>query len=155
MSLLPVIWWIAGILMIVSEFFVTDFVMFFFGLGAILTGLSAYFIPAVESSLVLQFLLWAGLSTLSLLGLRKYFGRVFRGKFFSPDKENDMIGASARVVEDISPDSPGRISYEGTTWKAISFTESFSAGMTVSIISKDGIGYIVTASLLEDSESEQ
>lgn len=153
MNLLPVIWWIAGILMIVSEFFITDFVMFFFGLGAILTGLSAYFIPAVESNLMLQFLLWAGLSTLSLLGLRKYFGRVFRGKFFNPDKENDMLGASAKVVEDISPDNPGRISYEGTTWKAISYTESFSAGTTVSIISKEGIGYIVSAPLLEDSDN--
>lgn len=136
--------------MIGSEFLLTDFVMFFFGVGALATAAITYFVPGVQYNILLQFLLWIGFSGISLLTLRKYFGRTFRGSMYIPEKENQMIGQSARVVEPIEPEKSGRISFEGTTWKAVSYDERFSPGDTVTIIQKEGIGYVVTGALLPD-----
>lgn len=154
MNLLPFIWAIAGLLMIVSEFVITDFVMFFFGLGALLTGVLTFFVPGIADSLLLQFLLWGGFSGLSLLTLRRYFGRTFRGKRFDSKAQDHLVGRNARVVEEILPNSPGRISCDGTTWKAVSYDEHFSSGEKVTIIQQEGIGYVVTRQLLEDAPAD-
>ncbi|AFG38844.1 membrane protein implicated in regulation of membrane protease activity [Spirochaeta africana DSM 8902] len=136
--------------MIGSEFFITDFVMFFFGLGALLTGLLTFFLPGIAGNLPLQFGLWIAMSSISLLTLRRYFGKAFRGQIFDQNVEDHMIGKTARVSEPIAPGSPGRISFEGTTWKAISYDETFQKGDHVTIIQQEGIGYVVTQQLLPD-----
>ncbi len=54
----------------------------------------------------------------------------------------------AKVTEEITPEQPGRIHFQGTSWKAISFTESFKPGETVEILKEDGLTMIVTKSIM-------
>lgn len=152
MTWLPYIWAIAGVLMIGSEIFFSDFVMFFFGLGALLTGIITLMFPDIALNIPFQFGLWIILSSVSLLTLRRYFSKTFRGSILSENRQDEMIGRSARVVEEISPDKPGRISFEGTTWKAVCYGEHFMPDDRVTIIQQEGIGYVVTQSLLPEED---
>lgn len=142
--MLPLIWAVAGLALILAEFIVPEFVIFFFGLGALLNSLLLALIPRLAGSIPLQIVVWLGLSTLSLFGFRRYFARWFKGRRFVADDKAELVGKKAEVLEDISPDQPGRIRFEGTSWAAFSLDESFKAGDEVSIIHREGMRYLVT-----------
>lgn len=151
------IWAVLGLLFLGAEFFVPGVVIIFFGAGALLTSLLSAIIPGVKSSMVLQIILWLATSSLSLGFLRKYLSRVFRGKMLAADG-SDPSGKTAEVIESISPDAPGRVHYQGTSWKASSYSESFEPGDAVEILKQDGLTLIVTKSIMdlpfEESEGE-
>jgi membrane protein implicated in regulation of membrane protease activity len=146
--MLSLYWAIAGIILIISEFFIPGFVIFFFGAGALLNALLTAVIPALKSNILVQVIIWLGFSGLSLFTLRRYFARIFRGLFLDSRSSTDQAGEKVDVVEDISPKKPGRIRYQGTTWRAVSFTESFKAGEKVEILKKENLTFVVTRSLL-------
>jgi inner membrane protein len=142
------IWGLLGILLIGAEMFAPGFVIFFFGAGAVLTGILSALIPGLESSWGLQALIWLGSSILSLSFLRKRFAHIFRGTILNNTEIPPEIGGSAVVVERITPDEPGRIKFQGTTWKAISYTEIIEPGEPVDILDKENLTYIVAKSIL-------
>jgi inner membrane protein len=86
--------------------------------------------------------------------LRKKFRSLFRGTLLNR-MPTDSVGEHAEVLEAISPDQPGRVRYRGTSWKAVSLTETFKAGQRVSIVEQDGITLVVTEPFDEDREIEQ
>jgi len=137
--------------MILAEFVVPQFVIFFFGLGALFNALLLVVLPPLATRIPLQLLIWAITSSLSLLALRRYAARWFRGNAAAPDEDSDA-GRTAEVVEAISPDNPGRIRFGGTTWKAVTFDENIPVGSTVTILKKENLSYLVTrGDLLGDS----
>ena len=142
------IWAVIGLIFIGAEFFVPGVVIIFFGAGALLTALLSTIIPGIKSSMGLQILLWLASSGLSLALLRKYLSRVFRGKTLAMDGSGPS-GKTAEVVEGITPETPGRVHYQGTSWKASSYSESFEAGDTVEILKQDGLTLIVTKSIMD------
>jgi len=139
----PFLWALFGLLLLGAEFLVPGFVIFFFGLGAFLTSLATLIIPPLRSALGFQALLWAGLSLLTFGFLRKRFARIFHGAFGN-QVEDEALGSTATVVEKITPDTPGRIKYKGTTWRAISYTETLDEGERVKIIERDNLTFTVT-----------
>jgi membrane protein implicated in regulation of membrane protease activity len=143
------LWMLLGLLMILAEFFIPEFLIFFFGVGAIATGLFTLFLPFVSGSFLVQFLIWAGFSGISMLVFRRMALKFFRKKLPSTDSE---VGDTAEVTEAIGPEQAGRIRYRGVSWGAISYTESFEKGEKVSILKKDGINYVVSAPLLPESD---
>jgi membrane protein implicated in regulation of membrane protease activity len=143
----PLIWAILGLVFILSEFVVPEFVIFFFGLGALLNSVLTAIFPGIASSIPLQILTWLGLSAASLFSLRRYLSRWFQGRKFEEDDQADWIGRSAKVTQQIGPDNPGRISLNGTTWVAESYGETFEAGDTVEVIRREGTRFLVTKSL--------
>ncbi|MFW5694444.1 MAG: NfeD family protein [Alkalispirochaeta sp.] len=148
------LWAVIGLVLILSEFAVPQFVVFFFGLGALLNALLVGLIPGLQPRIPLQILLWAGTSGLSLALLRRYAARWFRGDDLKPGVDGeDAAGRTAVVTDAISPDQPGRIRFRGTTWQAKSFDETIAEGTTVTILHKESLAYIVTAGdlLKEDS----
>jgi inner membrane protein len=145
--MLPLIWAIAGLALILSEFIVPEFVIFFFGLGALLNSLLIALIPRLAGSIPLQIIIWLGFSTLSLFGFRRYFARWFKGRKFVEDDQAELVGEKADVLEDITPETPGRIRFGGTSWPAYSLDESFKKGEKVSIIRREGMRYLVTGSI--------
>ena len=151
MSFVPFIWAILGILLIGSEFFIPGFVIFFFGLGAVLNALLTAIIPIIRNSIPLQMILWLATSSISLFGLRRYFAKAFRGRLITGIDDQSVVGSTAVVVEEIAPDRPGRIKFQGTTWTAKSYDEILPAGRTVEILQKDGLTFTVTSSLLGSS----
>ncbi len=148
MDFMPYVWAVLGLLFILSEFFIPGFVIFFFGAGALLTTLLTALLPGLNSRLPLQILIWLASSGLALAFLRKYFSRIFKGSMLESE-EDKYGGEKARVVEAISPENPGRISFKGTTWKAVSYDESFKEGDTVEILKHEGMVFVVTGSILE------
>ncbi|TFH06505.1 MAG: NfeD family protein, partial [Spirochaetales bacterium] len=123
------------------------FVVFFFGLGALLTSLLVAVVPPIAGSIPLQVLIWLGFSTVSLFGLRRVFSGWFKGRRFGEGDTREYIGKPAKVIEAITPDHPGRIRFGGTTWVAESYTESFNTGDRVEILARDGMTFIVTDSI--------
>ncbi|MBN2656529.1 MAG: NfeD family protein, partial [Spirochaetales bacterium] len=96
---------------------IPGFTIFFFGIGALLTALAALMIPAIAQSYIIQLIIWLTSSILSLVFLRKKFSKTFKGKIHQ-NQTDSFIGKNATVIDDISDKAPGRISVQGTTWKA-------------------------------------
>ena len=149
------LWAVIGLLLILAEFAVPQFVVFFFGLGALLNALLTALIPGLSTRVPLQLLIWATGSGLSLALLRRYAARWFRGETRDPHATaGEEAGRTAQVIEEISPDQPGRIRYRGTSWQAKAFDETIPVGATVTILEKDSLSYIVTAGSLLGSDTD-
>lgn len=148
--MISLIWAIVGVVLIISEFFIPGFVIFFFGSGALLNAILTAVVPFLRSSVLAQVLIWLGFSGLSLFVLRRYFSKIFSGGLFEGRVSTDLAGEKVKVIEDIAPGNPGRIRFHGTSWRAVSDTETFKVGETAEILKKENMTYVVTRSLLED-----
>lgn len=146
MNIYTFLWFILGVVFIISELFIPGFTIFFFGCGAILTGITGLLIPSVSSSYTIQLIIWLVTSILSLVFLRKKFSNTFSGKIHK-DQIDSFIGKKARVINDIEKNLPGRISINGTTWKAESLdNEKIFSDEVVTIVSRkesESLSFIV------------
>lgn len=137
------LWGVIGLMLIASEMLIPGFTIFFFGLGAWIVAIAALVLPPLGSSFAWQVVTWAVASVVSFILLRKKFKKLFRGTLLNR-MPLEGLGEHAEVLESISPDQPGRVRYRGTSWKAVSLTESFEAGEQVSIVDEDGITLTVS-----------
>jgi membrane protein implicated in regulation of membrane protease activity len=151
-SYLPYAWAALGILLMASEMLIPGFVIFFFGLGAVATGLITGVFPSFQGRFLLQILIWLSSSGLSLLLLRRLLAPIFAGKPIEPGMADDLVGARATVVERIGPQDPGRVRLRGTTWQASSFDETIEPGETVEVLGNENLTLIVTRSITGDQE---
>ena len=139
----PTFWWIIiGLTLMLCEFAVPGLVFLFFGIGAIITGLFALFIP----SLNLQLALFSLFSLLFLFGLRRILKPMFTGK--TTDRNTDympegMIGQRCTVETLIQPDSAGKVILNGASWRAES-NETLQPGTRVIIQEQRSLTLIVT-----------
>lgn len=154
--MMAIVWAIIGFAMVISEFFVPGVVIIFFGLGALLTSVLTALIPGLSAMYATQILIWLGCSVLSLASLRKYFKKIFTGRFLSPHEHDfDDSGKSAQVLETITSEAPGRIRYMGTSWEALSFDRTFQPGEQVWILKQEGLMYYVGEPLLDDETTTE
>ncbi|SIQ13477.1 Membrane protein implicated in regulation of membrane protease activity [Alkalispirochaeta americana] len=140
------VWAVMGGLLLLAEFGFPEFILVFFGLGALLNALVIALSPHLQGAYHLQIILWAATSCLSLLALRRYLSAWFCGAPGEPQPgpfEEDL-GATAETIEPISPEHPGRIRFRGTSWQAISAGEAIPRGTTVTILGRDNVTYLVT-----------
>jgi len=147
------IWAFIGLVFIGLEFAIPGLVIIFFGAGALITSILTAIIPGLRSGIGWQILLWLGASSLSLAFLRKYLSKVFRGTTLV-DTGDKPSGKSATVIERIAPDSPGRVHFEGTSWKASSYTEILEEGETVTVLKQEGLTLFVSKALIEPTIEE-
>ncbi len=148
------VWGFIGFLLIASEMVIPGFTVFFFGMGGLLVALVSLLLPPLADSFAWQVLFWAAASIFSFTFLRKKFRNLFRGTLLNR-MPTDAVGEHAEVLEKISPDQAGRVRYRGTSWKAVSLTETFTPGDRVSIVEQDGITLVVTETFDEDLKIEQ
>ncbi|MFP4638793.1 MAG: NfeD family protein [Spirochaetaceae bacterium] len=154
-SMTVVVWSVVGLLAILSEFVVPEFVMFFVGIGALGTAGLVALVPGVGASIPLQLLSWIALTALSLMALRRRFKSAFSGTIFDRStRESAATGKKAVVTEAIAPDTPGRVRFQGTTWRAVSYNEELAEGDHVEILKQDGMTLIVTKSILGAADEE-
>ncbi|MBB5352845.1 membrane protein implicated in regulation of membrane protease activity [Haloferula luteola] len=133
------LWLLAGVVLILAEFAAPGFIIFFFGVGAILAALTTWlgWTPELGSqSLVF------GLSSFALLfGLRRFAKSAFVGRsdVDHADLDDDFTGREARVLRDIPGGSAeGRVEIKGAEWKARS-TDPIPAGKGVIIVRREGL----------------
>ena len=143
-----VFWAVLGLLLIGSEMLIPGFTVFFFGLGALITSLSVLIVPFLPK--ILQAIIWLASSIGGFVFLRRKFRSVLRGTLiYREDHAGDFAGREAQVLEEITPELPGRIRVNGTSWEAVSFDESYKQGETVLILRQEGMHFIVTSPIDE------
>ncbi len=131
------IWFLLGIGLAFMELFLPGFILLFFGFGC---WIAAAVLLFWDISLTQQVLIFVTSAVGSLLLLRKWLMRVFRGASTDkPDKDFDDFprGVRVTVLKTITPEVFGRIQYRGTAWDAVA-EETIAAGETVEIVSYAG-----------------
>ncbi len=114
------VWFLAGIAVMLAELAVPGFVIIFFGLGCWGAAAVAVFAPDAYSAQVVLFLI---VSVASLMTLRKVAMRVFVGLSEGTDTEdfgNVIVGARITLDQDLEAGKVGRVRFRGTMWDAVS-----------------------------------
>ena len=151
MEYLPYIWAALGLVLIGAEFLLPSFMIFFFGAGGLITAALIALVPGLRESLPAQVLVWLGASTLTLFSLRHWLRGVFSGSVQRVrDEDEDFTGKQAVVVEQITPQRPGRVRFQGTTWSARSYEGSFAPGTEVQIVQHDRLALVVTRAFTDE-----
>jgi membrane protein implicated in regulation of membrane protease activity len=135
------LWFAIGLVLFLLELVIPGFFIFFFGLGAWVTALVCLI---GGPSTNLQIVIFAVVSVLSLIGLRKIIQKKF---FYSKGKESEEVedeftGKEALSLSDFGDDKIGKVEFKGTTWTAESKSE-IKEGQRVIIIEKDSFKLIV------------
>lgn len=136
-----IIWFLIGLILLLLELVIPGFVIIFFGAGAWVTAIICLLF---DIGINAQVAVFTFSSVLLLLLLRKYI----RKQFFSEDKSvvetltDEFIGKTAVVESDIKKGFPGKVSFKGTTWNALSDV-TIEKGQLVEIIGKESINLFV------------
>ena len=114
-----VFWWaVFGVVLMFCELALPGLILFFFGLGALLTALVVWLAPL---SLTEQLALFLVSSLIALFGLRRWLRPIFMGRSTAESEDalqEGMVGEEGRVAETIRPGEPGKVILHGTAWKA-------------------------------------
>jgi membrane protein implicated in regulation of membrane protease activity len=131
------LWFIVGLILLVSEFFVPGLVIFFFGVGAWVVALLCLLF---DVPLNLQLVIFIASSVVLLVGLRKWMTKFFTG-FKTPSSTqgniDDDSGGKALVTKRITPQG-GKVEYHGVAWNAEA-DEIIEEGETVYVVKKENL----------------
>jgi inner membrane protein len=135
------LWFLVGLVLLVSELALPGFVIVFFGIGAWITALFTGI--GLVSSFNAQLLVFLSSSILSLALFRNKGKRLFEGKVtrvWNPDSSmEDVRGQRAVVLQAITPGTPGgRVEFHGTSWNAEAEV-GIAAGQMVEITAQDNL----------------
>ena len=134
------IWFLAGLALIIFEFTVPGVILVFFGIGAWITALTTW--VGLTSGWTSQFLVFSVSSVLMLVFLRRWFRTRFFGHSTGDqdplDNLDEFRGQVVIVTEDIDPDRGGKVEFKGADWSARCDT-ALPVGARAVIQSVDGI----------------
>ncbi|MFW6142961.1 MAG: NfeD family protein [Desulfovermiculus sp.] len=131
------IWFVVGIGLAFLELFMPGLVMIFMALGCWIVAVVLLIWPLTVTQ---QVLLFIGGTVVSIVLLRRWFMKTFRGIASDTAKtgfDDFPQGVHVQVVKGISPNTNGRIQFRGTQWDA-SADEEIEEGETVEIVSYAG-----------------
>ncbi len=114
------VWFLAGIAIMLAELAIPGFVIIFFGLGCWGASVVAFFSPNAYSAQVAVFVI---VSVVSLMMLRRVAMRVFVGRSEGQENEdlgNIPMGSRITLDQDLEAGQIGRVRFRGTMWDAIS-----------------------------------
>ncbi len=137
-------WAIVGVILFFCEFFIPGLVIAFFGVGALIAGLTTWL--GITHSLASQLLVFIATSIVLVTMLRKYVKQIFVGKSTENAGERNFnieIGRIVPVIEFIQPgEVGGKVRYQGAPWSARAM-EPIAPGESVKIIGFDNLTLIV------------
>lgn len=141
----PLFWFLLGILFMVIELTHFGFVMFFFGIGALITALITW--TGINDSLTINTIIFLATSLLSLILLRRKMSDIFKGKISgkadSGKSIDDIIGEKAMTKTKITPGCMNcKVEFHGTLWEAQSDVE-IEKGKVVEIIGRTNLTLLV------------
>ena len=140
------VWLVLGLILMGVEIITPGFVLFFFGLSAVTVGAVVYFVKPEEGALW-PTLLFAVLSVIYLLALRRVFKRTFSGRTENGQQAfDDFVGQTATVTRAIAQNAPGKVEFRGAAWTAAADTP-IAAGTRVRISRKDNLTLFVSDKL--------
>lgn len=117
---LKYLWIVLGLAIMSLELFMPGFIIVFFGLGAVITGLLLVFLPLGVNT---QLLLFTVISVVLLVVFRRMAQGYFVGRVANTNPTGAPMekfdGETAVVTEDIIPNSPkGKVEFHGSFWNA-------------------------------------
>lgn len=105
------IWFLLGIIFLITEMLTGTFVLIFFALGAF----AAAIVAAVQGATILmEVVIFAAVSILGAIFLRGHLQRKFLSKI---NIKADM-GKQIKIDQNILPHQQARITYQGASWLA-------------------------------------
>ena len=133
------LWFIAGLALLLTELFAPALILMFFGLGAwIVTVLYLLF----KIGLPAQLIVFAVSSIVLLVFLRKKLKPVFLGYVSSKQNSgqniDDFFQKEAVVLARIEPGKPGKVEFNGVDWDAVS-DDTIDVDSRVKIIDRIGL----------------
>lgn len=129
----PGLMWLSiGVILFVMEMAVPGFVLFFFGVAAMITALGSYLF---EWSVNIQLAVFLGASLISLFGLRSIVKKVLIGDTLDEGEDSILAkgGERCEVTTTIIPPAEGQVKFAGTFWRAQA-DEAIEAGTVVEVI---------------------
>ena len=134
-----IIWFLIGLVLLLSEFVLPGLIIFFFGIGAMVVALVCFL---TDVSVNIQLLIFIGSSILLLIFLRKWLKGIFMGRVVGGGTAagdlKEFIGERVVVKESITPKAGGRVEFHGTSWQAEA-DEEIPVGTVVRITGKANI----------------
>ena len=135
-----IIWIVSGAIMILAEFLFSGFIAVFFGLGAVITGISIAF--GISGSTGTPYLIFSASSIILLLIARNQMKNWFQGDLVeekNTDIDTGIIGDTVEVVSGFDESSPGHgiVSYRGSNWNARSEEEKHKTGSRRNIVGRE------------------
>lgn len=147
------VWFIAGIVLMLLEFVVPGGIVFFLGLGATLVALLLHL--GLIGSWVDAFTAWFVGSLALLFGLRGIVQKFLPAEVTksNTDEDLDAYNHPAEVCETIPANGEGRILFRGSTWAArnVHSEEELTKGTRVRIVFRDNLIWMVEAEQLEST----
>ena len=137
------IWFIAGLIMVLLEFAAPGVVIIFFGIGAWIVSL-ALWLGAIES-VPMQCVVFSVSSLLLLFLLRRYVTSWFVGGTLNQgcNIDEEFIGKKVRVVKAIGGgEDTGKVELKGAEWSAYCKVP-LNTGSHAIIVKREGIHFIV------------
>ena len=137
------VWLGLGFALIIAEVTMGNFILFFIGLAAAMTGLGLWLgMPANNG---IPFMVFAGLALILLVGVRSQLKLHLVGASVQGSADEDYLGKEVTVVSGFDEADPqrGRVSYRGADWTARSPKGEIAAGTVAKIVGRDGNTLIV------------
>jgi membrane protein implicated in regulation of membrane protease activity len=133
------IWFLAGLVLVLLEFAAPGVIIVFIGLGAWAASLTTWlgWTPTMASQLAV----FATASVVFLVGLRNLCKSWFMGLSKNGDAsatDEEFLDREVRVVTAITPDSSGKVEFKGASWNARS-TATLKPGDMAVIVERDGL----------------
>lgn len=134
-------WLIIGVMLLFMELALPGFVMFFFGLGALITSLVSWLMP-LEIAWQLGLFIVASLASLLLLrnAMQKLLFRKQKVQDEEPDEDVVLAapGGKGVVSQTIAPPAEGRIKYNGSFWRATA-DDYIAEGEIIEVVKQNGL----------------
>jgi inner membrane protein len=144
------LWISAGFAMMILELIVPGIFIVFLGMSAVLTGLVLFIF---DMRFLFQVLFWAFSSGVIIFAGGRFMEKIFPSdKKISENIEEPFTGKIVKVTQRITPEQPGRISYQGTEWTAKSIGSDLEVGQMVRIYDKENMTFIVNELSSEESQ---
>lgn len=131
------IWLVLAIIFFVAEFATTGIVSIWFALGSLAALIPAWLMP---EALWLQLTVFIAVTAVTLCFTRPVLSKYILRK--TPTNADMLIGKTAVVIKDITPDGAGRAKVGDLTWMAKS-TAELKEGETCIITGIEGASLIV------------
>ena len=136
-----IIWVVMGIICVIIEIFTPGFLFLSFGVGAILTGLTALIIP----SITFQVLTFA-IITLIVFMLSRKFSKKLISTNYEETNVKALVGKTGKVTQEIPANEKGYVKIGGEEWAAISKDNNqITKDTRITVKNIEGNKVIVTA----------
>lgn len=131
-------WLIASGVFFIGEIFTVGFLIFWFGIGALLTMIASFFI----NNIFIQAIIFVVSSSIMLL-LTKPLINKFVAKKTVPTNVYEVIGKKGIITSEISSvHSKGQVKVGNETWTAIS-DETLPLNTEIEVLKVDGVKLVV------------